>query len=364
MHSEDCVAVYAPVHLDPYDSYGLIGCELVRHLSRFGVYVNAVALGSARHPNQDDEVAALVRKPLRPTTGGLLLGYPTNYDYYGALAAHSPRIAVTMFESTKLPQGWVEGLNSCDAVIVPSQFCARTFYDCGVHVPIYRLPLGINPIYRPAERSLDGTFNFLAFMDRGRRKGGLTVLNAFVQEFFSDMGVHLYLKIRREEKKTKLEITNPNIDVIYEDMTPAQLNDLYRSCHCLVNPNLGEGFGLIPREFAATGGISLATAWAGTSEDIQHWGWPIDYRLARADWAGIEKFKGQDLGLWAEVEPARVARLMRHVYAERVYYQSRAYVKSQGLQEFYSWEKFAAGVYGVWRGIVYGDRTTTTAIAA
>jgi NAD(P)-dependent dehydrogenase (short-subunit alcohol dehydrogenase family) len=46
-----------PGHLDPCDSYGLIACQLTRHLSALGVRVNALSPGGVR-AQQDEQFQA------------------------------------------------------------------------------------------------------------------------------------------------------------------------------------------------------------------------------------------------------------------------------------------------------------------
>ena len=346
----DIVTVYAPIHFDPYDSYGLIGCELIRHLDAIGVQVNPIALGEARHANQPADIAAITARPIRPSFGGLLLGYPTGYHNY-TLAEYGPRVAVTMFESSKIHPDWVDILNTMDAVVVPSLFCLETFQACGVTVPVHVIPLGISETYQPYKRPYRSPFTFLAWMDRGKRKGGFHALQAFSMAFGDDPDYRLILKAR--DNVTNLNILNDNIELVTQDMTEAELYELFKSADCLVNPNLGEGFGLIPREFAATGGIALATNWSGTADDIEQWGWPIPYTLKPADWRGIERFQGIDLGDWAEPDVEALAVLMRDVVDNYETYYATALAQASNIHNLYSWRQFTTAVYEVWREVAY-----------
>ena len=347
----DIVTVYAPIHLDPFDSYGLIGCELIRNLEAIGVTANAIAKGDARHANQPPDIAAITARPLHLSYGGIMLGYPTAYADYGPLAQVGARVAVTMFESSKIPPDWVAPLNGMDAVVVPSQFCLDVFRACGVTAPIHVVPLGISETYQPYKRPYRIPFTFLAWMDRGKRKGGFHALKAFSLAFGDDPDVRLILKAR--DNVTGFTVGNGNIQLIAHDMTEAELYELFKSADCLVNPNLGEGFGLVPREFAATGGISLATNWSGTADDIELWGWPIPYTLKPADWRGIKKFQGIDLGDWAEPDVNELAGLMRDVVENRETYQTVAMNQAKSIHKLYSWRRFTTAVYEIWREAAY-----------
>lgn len=339
--------VCAPGHFDQYDSYGLLACRLVGELTALGVEVQALALGDRQHANQPDAVRAVTSRPIVPAWGGVLLGYPTNFHRFGALAQYGPRVALTMFESSKLPKGWVEVLNTLDAVVVPSWFCWESFRQAGVRVPLHVVPLGVGEVYRPAERDPDRPFTFLAFLDRGRRKGGMAALQAFMQAFGDDPSYRLVLKSR--DPKVRVNLLNPNIDMIQRDMSEEELYRLYLDCDVLVNANKGEGFGLIPREFAATGGIALATDWGGTADDIEVWGHALPYALVEADWAGAKSLEGQDLGLWAEPDIDGVAAMLRDVAEHRERYAAQARLAAPAVRRLYSWRRFAERVLEIYR---------------
>lgn len=335
------------------DSYGLIACELARYLSDLGAQVNALALGRRQTDNQPPDVAAVTAQPIRAALGGICLGYPSSYAKYGALVQAGPRVAVTMFESTKLPAGWVETLNTCDAVVVPSWFCWEVFRRAGVTAPLHVVPLGVGEVYRPAERSSDRPLTFLAFLDRGKRKGGMDAAQAFLRAFGDSPAYRLILKGR--DPKVKISILNPNIEIVQRDMSEQELHQLYLECDVLINANRGEGFGLIPREFAATGGIALATHWGGTADDLEQWGWPLPYTLVEADWAGAKNLEGQVLGEWAEPDVEGVARVLRQVAAHREWYAAQSQARAEQVHKLYSWRRFVERVFQIWQGVASGE---------
>jgi len=345
--------VFLPGHIDPYDSYGLIGCQLARHLARAGTYVNLFAMGKREMDSHDPELNAIVQQPIAPAFGGIFLGYPTGYDKHeNALGQIGPRVCITMFESSKIPPAWVPPLNEMDAVIVPSWFCADVFRECGVTAPVHVVPLGVGECYRYAPRPSSGPLTFLAFMDRGARKGALVALQSFLMAFGESLDYRLILKTRK--RKTPLEFTNPNIEVVQEDLSEEELCKLYQRCHVLINPHKGEGFGLIPREFAASGGLSLTTKWSGTADGVNQWGLPLPYSLEAADWSGIERFEGMDLGEWAKVDPAQVAPILRHVADRWDALAVTLRAKAQAASSLYRWQTFAEQVIEIWKGVADG----------
>ena len=346
----ETISLFSPAPLDMADSYGLVAAMLAKELTALGNYVNLAALGGAWHRNQTDEVDKIVRQPYRKSHGGIFLGYPRNYAKHGV--KDGPRIAITMFESSRIPDDWPPVLNTMDAVIVPSRFCAQSFRASGVSVPIHVVPLGIGESYRFVERAADRPLTFLAFMDRGARKGGLVAMQAFLMAFGDDMGYRFVWKGRNP--KQRVNFTNPNFEVVQQDMSEEELAALYQRADVLINPNKGEGFGLIPREFAATGGIALATGWGGTADHIDEWGWPLPYTLEKADWTGNQTLEGRELGEWATCDPGAVAKILRDVAVNRECYLEQARQKAK-VAARYTWRRFALDVRYIWRGVVeYG----------
>ena len=357
----ECINICFPQNIDPYDSYGLLGCQLARQLSRLGVYVNLFAHGEEQVPSQDAEIRRLVMQPVRPSLGGIFLGYPTGFwAHQNPLLHLGPRIGLTMFESSKIPENWASAMNEMDHIVTPTQWGKRLFEADGVTVPITVTRLGLNPAYRLRERAPGRRpITFLTFIDRGKRKGGIAATNAFIDAFGDSPDVKLIIKGRRA--KIKLGFINPNIETVQQDMTEEELGDLYARCDVLVNPNMGEGFGLIPREFAATGGIALATGWAGTGEDIEKWGWPLPYNLQEADWRGARLLEGKDLGVWAKPDVPGVAQVLRHVVENIGHYRRVAKANAPKLPKFYDWQQYADIILRRWRD---GNRNGTRPAAA
>jgi len=348
----DIINICAPGSLDAYDSYGHVALELGRHLARLGARVNLFAMGARETESQDAEMRQIVAQPVRPALGGIFLGYPTNYHAHAnPLVHHGPRVALTMFESTMLPADWIAPLNAMDAVIVPSTFCAGVFRDSGVSAPVHVVPLGVGEAYQYQKRSGKGPLTFLAFLDRGERKGGSVALQAFLRAFGEDMRYKLVIKARGNHRP--FTFTNPNIEVILEDYTEAELAALYHRCDVLIAPHKGEGFGLIPREFSATGGLALTTGWSGTADHLREWGYALPYTLETAHWRGNRILEGQDLGVWAKLDAQLVAHHLKMVAATWEWTRILLPAKAQAARDLYRWETFAQRVLHIWEGIAH-----------
>jgi glycosyltransferase involved in cell wall biosynthesis len=322
------------------DSYGRLAIELALGFEDKGYHVNR--FGDGAPDNQ----------PIRPVYGGLFLGYPTLFgkfyeEKYGVLAKMGTRVAVTMFESTKLLNGWATGLNRCNAVIVPSSFLKPVFRRNGVKASIHVLPLGVSQEFlAPKLRtfSSDKPLTFLAIADRGARKAWDKALFSFVEAFGDDMRFKLILKSRGKQ----FELTNPNVERVCRDMTNAELAELYHQADVMIFPSSGEGFGLPPREFAATGGIALATNWGGTADALQEWGISLPAKMGTA-WRDKREWYGK-LGQWAEVDQDMLALKLRlianyfEIFAQQSYKSAAPFVARE-----YQWSRFVNGVESIWR---------------
>jgi glycosyltransferase involved in cell wall biosynthesis len=369
------IAVYSPVPYEPWESYGLIALQLVKHLLALGVNV------SIHGPGQAAPILS---------TGGIVLGPPDSFAAQGELLRDGPHIAITMFESSRIPSWWVAPLNACRAVIVPSWFCVDAFRQSGVTSPIHVIPLGVDELYQYKERLRTqdsglragivlspqspvlsqgrSPLTFLAFLDRGERKGGQMAVQAFLRAFGDDERYRLILK-GRAATGTSFTFTNPNIEVIQHDMEMEELLQLYYRCDVLISAAKGEGFGMLPREFAASGGLALATDWSGTAEGLNQWGWPLPYRLVPATWSQNKAFAGQSLGEWAELDPAQVAEVLLHVAENWAGVRLQLPRKAQTCRDLYSWRAFAAGVLAVWEnvtadlGLLTEDSRTSPALS-
>lgn len=347
----DVINVHAPSWYEP-ESYGRVAHGLADGLAQLGAYINRYGVNPPK-------------QPLRLTTGGFLLGYPTFYKQYGAFSSVGLRIGLTMFESTLLPDGWVDSLNTLDAVMTPSVFCKQMFIANGVTVPIHVNPLGIDPAFTFRRRPplKNRPLRILAIGDRGWRKGwhtaGFIVNTAFGM---NNMDVELTYKIRTQ-KGFVSAFENTNFKIAAGDYTNEQLADFYGQFDIMLAPFCGEGFGWPPREFAATGGLVLATNWSGLSDQIERWAIPLNtYQMVDA-WMGDPQLEGH--GQWAEVDIGVGAKTLKQAagFIYSGWNESDVPLKvSEFVRQFYTWQGFAAHAYHIWNNTHASNRFTSRTV--
>jgi glycosyltransferase involved in cell wall biosynthesis len=348
----EIVNICAP-ELDVYSGYGRMACALLETLNDKGIRTNAIWRNSGLLDTHSDKQKGLIKQPIIPAAGGICLGYPTIIPRYGNLIMAGNRICVTMFESSQLPTGWVAELNSCKAVIVPTNSQAQIFKSNGVAVPIHVIPLGIGETFHYVERPTlnERPYTFVTWGDRGFRKGWNDAIQAFIGAFGDREDVQLIIKCRSDSEMP--DFTNANIHTWRVDFDEPQLQEFYANADCMVFPSYGEGFGLPPREFAATGGLVMATEW--WADDIAEWGIPIGYALVPA-WRGHPEFQG--LGQWANPHHFQLMALMRGFFEKaresdkaREFIQDMCKHAAVKVKERWTWAGFAEQVYAVWKEV-------------
>ncbi len=354
------VTIYTP-DTNPHTGYGRMSLELMYRFDRLGQPVNVIgddwhAFESTLSP----AVQQLLNQPLKPTVGGIALGYPTLYEQYPLLFAGKV-IAATMFESTKLPPGWVKILNQCDGIQVPAEWMLKTLLDNGVTRPIRVIPLGISESFNFVQRPYPKVFTFLTIGDRGFRKGWDVACKAFVKAFGNSSQHRLIVKCR-PGALDGITIQNPNIQLLEADMSEAELMELYARCDAMIFPSRGEGFGLPPREFARTGGPVIATQWSGLADDLPEWGYPLRYKLVDA-WEGDKMHGDKGLGKWADPDLEHLIEQMKWVASEKrhlmwtqgyrdpksgLLHEPQGELVALKIRRLYSWQTFAEGMLAFW----------------
>ena len=176
----------------------------------------------------------------------------------------------TMFDADFLPPSWAHMLNKSGAVWVPSEWCKEVFRNSGVNRPIFVAGYGVDPGDFPfADRSAlaDRPVTFLhTALAWGDRKNALMVVKAWHRLGFKSDQARLILKFNQGAiGKVNLKGMD-NVHCLKNDLSDREWPLLFQQADCMVYPSSGEGFGLMPLEFAGTGGLALVTDYSGMTE--------------------------------------------------------------------------------------------------
>lgn len=180
------------------------------------------------------------------------------------------RIAYSMCESTGIPEKWVSLLNThFDLVAVPDKFLVDVYRKCGVKIPIYLLPLGLNMtkwIKAPLHEAPKGVFTFANLSAAFYRKNQPLLVRAFAQAFGNRSDVRLIINCRNGMNDTKKAIhreiqLHKLTNVIFREssLDSDRYFDLMNKVDCYVSLSIGEGYSIQPREAMALGVPVIAT---------------------------------------------------------------------------------------------------------
>lgn len=261
-------------------------------------------------------------------------------------------ISYTMFEATQMPSHKVELINRyASQCLVPCQWCADMFRENGVTVPLSVVPWGIDTAdYWPLDRLRceDDPYTFLWSGTGDLRKGWDVAYTAFKRVFGKSKEVRLILHFRNMPEGVT-GFRDENVEVVTGLLDRPELRALLERADCFVFPSRGEGWGLPPREAAATGLPVLTTDWSGLSEEIEHWALPI--RVKQLKPATFYVWSAGDVGLWAEPDADHLMALMQDCFIRQSPAASFGSSAAQWLAQNTPWERTAKALLTVTEGV-------------
>lgn len=312
------------------------------------------------HPLRPLSSASVIDEPTYRDASVIAVGLPESANYDGA----TRRAVYTMWESTQLPQGfraWAPHLGRAHVVMVPAENSRQVILQDAPNTDVRIVPLGLNaedwPLYDRPERD---TFTFVMTGYLSIRKGFDLAYDAFWKAFGGRPDVRLVFKTRGSSDMTQLRYwprwsTDPEMDgsygyhpdsgqvtldnarglplvrtknrvryhVVTDDPTvrilrfdwrKSSLLKLYEHADCFLWPTRGEGWGLPPREAAATGLPVITSAHSGQA-DAGEWAYVVPH--ADPGHPAIFRHWGGQCGFWYEPDLDTLVDTMRWVVEHR-----------------------------------------------
>jgi glycosyltransferase involved in cell wall biosynthesis len=208
-------------------------------------------------------------------------------------------IAISAWETNRIPDYWVKKLNQFDGVITFCDTSVKAFCDSGVTVPVYKVPhcfdiasySNIEDI-KPLELQgggnefLDNRFIFYNISQFGQKKGLDVLLQAYFYAFYENpQDVLLILKTyvqmygrQDEDQKISQWIAQikasmrlpqyPPVALITATMTEEQVRRLHALGDCYANSARAEGWSIPAFEALACGKKLVTTNWGGMQEYV------------------------------------------------------------------------------------------------
>lgn len=228
------------------------------------------------------------------------------------------------WEESGFPHEWVNNFNaSLEAMTCLSHHVEKIMVDNGVNVPLYTSGCGVDHWERISPDKTyqieAKSFRFLHVSSCFPRKGADILLKAYGEAFSQKDDVTLIIKtFPNPHNDIHLWLENaqgededyPDVMIIEEDLTDAQLKALYEQCHTLIAPSRAEGFGLPMAEAMLSGLAVITTGWGGQLDFCNSkTSWLIDYKFTPAQ-THFELFDS----VWAEPSKEHLSTLMREIF--------------------------------------------------
>jgi len=222
------------------------------------------------------------------------------------------------------------------------------------------IPLGVDvDLHTPwGERrplTREGAVTFLFCGGMLPRKGIDVLVDAYLEEFSAAEDVTLIIKAHGMKTHyaggdylpSLVQLSQrtdiPAIEVIDEELSPAALAALYRSCDVLVHPYRGEGFGLPVLEAMASALPVIVTA-GGATDDFcdESNAWLVDARLVPVD--NDEQGPSSGTYCWWEPDRSSLRACLRQAFTDPRERSRRGRAGRERAASRFTWQETARQV--------------------
>lgn len=210
-------------------------------------------------------------------------------------------IGFTYWETTRLPNNWINSMNKMDEIWTASSFIKEVFFNSGIKSPIYSFKLGINEkIYKQINPFIKDKFVFIHDGSPSSRKNTQMVVDAFLKLFENNYNYHLIIKsigptnarIKNGQNIIGSVYKHNQITVVDENLSEYDVFNLYSKANCMLYPTSGEGWGMMPFQAIAMGIPTICTNFSACTE-FAELSYPLDYQLSEQNMMGIYNQAGK-----------------------------------------------------------------------
>jgi len=260
--------------------------------------------------------------------------------YKKELSESIPNLLYFAWETTMIPNDWVDALTSVDILLVPSNFQKKIIKEAGIKTPVVVIGHAIDTDYFKATQQKDtsGKFVFYSIFQWLERKNPQGLLRAYWSEFKNNNDVKLVIKTYRgntseaETKKLMDEFYKlrlafplsaksspheyPEVELVTTLLDGSEMLDLHNSGDCFVLLHRGEGFGLPIAEAMACEKPVIATNFYACEDYLtEKNSYPIGYILEPVHSMMWSCYDGEQC--WAVPDIMQAKKSMRHAYENR-----------------------------------------------
>jgi len=292
-----------------FTGYGKLFAWLVKRLKRMrGISLEVTAHRGRISPSAPDELVQSLARKADHRYLGLLLATPDETHLIPTVR----RVHLTMWETTRLPNIAIQGLNAnATEAWVTSDFCLSVFRDC-LTVPVRKVGCGVDSSLFTLGDLRDRnklTFGTMGVMSR--RKGVDVLLRAWGASLADKEDARLLIKTRDTRWLPPEATVFPNVQVFEGDWEHEKVVQFYQALDYFVLPTRGEGYGLCPIEAACCGTPGFVTRWSGPVDYLSRYIQPIEVLgLYGIPEGGAIERSGQ----WAEPNADHLVFILRDCY--------------------------------------------------
>lgn len=257
-----------------------------------------------------------------------------------------------IFELNKLKNMEKYSINSCDAVIVCSNWAKNVLENNGVKIPIYIVPLGYDPdIFSAKVIKRPGPTIFFNCGKWERRKGHDVILQCFESAFSPSDNVELWMmcenpfpfaKGKEWEQIYKNSKLSSKIKLIPRQESHENVYYIMSKTDCGIFPARAEGWNLELLEMMACGKEIIATDYSGHTEFISDSVYKVSIDSLEV---AIDNVWFDGFGEWAHIGNNQIEQIISHMRHIHKLKTDNGYLdinKNNVLQaQKYTWEKSA-----------------------
>jgi glycosyltransferase involved in cell wall biosynthesis len=211
------------------------------------------------------------------------------------------------------------------------------------------IPLGVdeklyNYEVKPIELEDKSSFRFLFIARPSELETLNALLKAYKQEFSGEEDVSLIIKlIDSDISSDKLmlhdtaDTVNPKVLFLEQHLSEQEMAGLYKSCNCLVHPQIGDGFVLPVIEAMACGTPAIVPNFGAAQEFCDT---DTAFFLSLKEEASKQvELKNTDTSWWLEVNQTGVQKMMRFVFENRAEVLKRGKKASDKILSTSTWKQ-------------------------
>lgn len=245
----------------------------------------------------------------------LVSGLPT--EYLDKLSIHNTNVLYTTFESSLLPDYWVDAMNKYfNYCIVPHAHVKRVFENSELKIPIEVIQQGFTRYKRKDRKALEAkTFNIGFLGVPVERKNLFKLFQACVHLLADIPELRLRVHVPDYYGHMKAEYLglvkmSPFVDWTEGHLSENEIADWYSELSCYVFPSSGEGWSFTPRESLYLGVPTILS-------DI-----PVHKELVESGYCKVIPVSGKEeadfngiiSGVWDKVSVVDIENSIRELY--------------------------------------------------